>query len=185
MHAEQQRSRARHRGNVQRPLADSPAVARLERRRKTFADAVAVAFSFDGKTRVKSVFRLRRAQHDDSRGQARMQRAQQRFRRIIPARIEMKALPARVNAGIRAPAPVDADFLARDLRQPFFEKILHRQPACLALPAVKVRAVVGDDAAVARESVRNRVERFFARRLLHEPKKKTFPPAARNPDFPL
>ena len=98
-------------------------------------------------------------------------------------RIEVKTLPARVHAGVRASAPVNADFFARDVRETLFENVLNREPATLTLPAVKIRAVVSDDAAVARESFRDRVERFFARGSSHTTKKESTKRMRFQPDF--
>src|ERR1700723_4209377 len=58
---------------------------------------------------------------------------------------EMRDLPERMNSGIGAAGPVNRDSLLGDLLQRVLDGALNRGNFRLELPAVKLRAVVGDD----------------------------------------
>ena len=65
---------------------------------------------------------------------------------VGPGGIEVEALAAGVDSGIGAPAPVGFEALVEDLREGVFKHILNAVALGLALPAVKVGAVVGANA---------------------------------------
>src|SRR4051794_18918544 len=66
----------------------------------------------------------------------------------------MPDLTARVHAGIGAPRGMHDALLAGGALDRGLDRLLHRQPICLALPADEPRAVIFDDDLVAKHQWR-------------------------------
>ena len=92
--------------------------------------------------RRKAAVEIRRhllAGHDaDRRGQFRVERGHpvERIHRDLRRRIEMRDLPERMHAGIRAAGSLQPDRLFRHLFKRAHDEILHRVSAGLRLPAI-------------------------------------------------
>lgn len=76
-------------------------------------------------------------------GQVGVEGADEFFGCVFPVGVEVEALPVRMYAGIGAATALDLCFRGKNLREGGFDYILHSFAAGLALPAVKVCAVVG------------------------------------------
>ncbi len=68
-----------------------------------------------------------------------------KFTPAVARHVDVRHLPERMHPRIRAPRAVDDDARADDLREGFFQKILHPIPSRLALPAAEFPPVVGDE----------------------------------------
>src|SRR5262245_31792683 len=66
-------------------------------------------------------------------------------RRNIGRCIEVRHLTAGVNAGISAAGADHGDLMSYDTTRRLLDEVLHRSHSGLALPAVEIGAIVGDD----------------------------------------
>lgn len=109
-------------------------------------DAIAVGLFLCRETRVKIIANIA-ATHDAN---ARRQRPVHRGHPLFDVQlslwnIDVRTLRERVNTGVGSSGAVHAQIRARDFRERMLEAILNRVATRLALPAIKRRAVVGDD----------------------------------------
>ena len=84
-----------------------------------------------------------RVENDDRRGpQMCVERIAQHHWLCLPGKIQMAALAQRVNPGIRAARAVHAHLLAAEAFDRALQRLLHRAPVALVLPADEAGAVV-------------------------------------------
>src|SRR5450755_3191132 len=108
---------------------------------------VAVVLAGRGEPRMKRIVDLGRFTHRDLPRQLAVEAAAYAVERNRPLGPKQRDLPARVHTGIGARCADDLDLVREQLRETFFEVLLHRRAVELALPAVKAGAVVLDDEA--------------------------------------
>ena len=91
--------------------------------------------------RIRNRFDARDA---NGRRKIAIQSAQQCLETMLPIRIEMKYLPARMHAGVGSTTPVNTNKMLKNHKQPCLNHILHRIMIDLTLPSVKLGSVVGN-----------------------------------------
>lgn len=132
-----------HGFEVERYVTAGPDVAVVGWLGASEAVAEFVALPLHGEAGVE-IFADRLDRFDlDCGRQLGMQRTDQFFRIMLPVAIEVEALAVGMHAGIGASAAMGFNVGGEDLREYRFEVVLHRVAMGLALPPLKVRAVVG------------------------------------------
>ena len=142
-------------GSRSQPLRHPPHAVAIEHgRRRPRQDAIEVVARGGAEAGVEIVGDDRAVEHGDRIGlQMEVDGRAHRIRRPGTRQVEVRHLPERMHAGVRAAGPAHRDGLAGELADRLGQPALHRDAQRLQLPADERRAVVFERDAVARHGV--------------------------------
>ena len=126
-------------------LMNPPRPAAIQRRtHEAIENPVTVTPRRSREARVKVITNGRHPGHTDVVGEIGIGAQQPATLASFGSGVEMRHLPARMHARIRAPGAGHLDGFVRNLAQCLLDSLLHTQPGALALPAVIRGTVVLD-----------------------------------------
>ncbi len=157
MRADEALRGAVHRDRVERPR-DVPDVTALEhRRRAPHEDTIAIVPADRRMARVESVGdRLGKEDRHRLWPKMRVEPVAQLVARPFALKIEMRDLAERVHAGVGAPGAAERRRFAGQTVERLLDRLLHRAPVRLALPADERSAVILDGQLEARHRRKER-----------------------------
>jgi hypothetical protein len=145
-----------HQGRVERP-GHVPDPAGLERRRRAAVeDAVQIGPPGRRQARMEPVRDgLDRQHRDGLRAQMRVRGVAHGIRAPVAGEIDVHDLMGRVHAGVGAPSTMNPHRMTAEALDGLLDRLLHRAPVDLPLPARERGAVILDDELVARHHARS------------------------------